>query len=86
MSKSNSVGTKLNIGTGVSAKTVGGLTSINGIEISAENVSRLQVNRMPGRVSGIEWNSGISSGSSMSVINGVTSSKYTLRIPFRAFP
>ena len=54
------------------------------IEISAENVSRLQVNRMPGRVSGIEWNSGISSGSSMSVINGVTSSKYTLRIPFTA--
>ena len=54
------------------------------IEISAENVSRLQVNRMPGRVSGIEWSSGISSGSSMSVINGVTSSKYTLRIPFTA--
>ena len=38
MSKSNSVGTKLNIGTGVSAKTVGGLTSINGIEISAETI------------------------------------------------
>ncbi len=54
------------------------------VEISAENVSRLQVNRMPGRVSGLEWNSGISSGSSMSVINGVTSSKYTLRIPFTA--
>ena len=54
------------------------------VEISAENVSRLQINRMPGRVSGIEWNSGISSGSSMSVINGVTSSKYTLRIPFTA--
>ena len=54
------------------------------VEISAENVSRLQINRMPGRVSGLEWNSGISSGSSMSVINGVTSSKYTLRIPFTA--
>ncbi len=54
------------------------------VEISAENVSRLQINRMPGRVSGLEWNSGISSGSSMSVINGVTSSKYTLRVPFTA--
>jgi tetratricopeptide (TPR) repeat protein len=54
------------------------------VEISAENVSRLQINRTPARVSGIEWNSGISSGSSMSVINGVTSSKYTLRIPFTA--
>jgi len=52
------------------------------VEISAENVSRLQINRMPDRVSGLEWNSGISSGSSMSVINGVTSSKYTLRVPF----
>jgi len=38
MSKSNAVGTKLNIGTGGSAKTVGGLTSINGIEISAETI------------------------------------------------
>lgn len=54
------------------------------VEISAENVSRLQLRDMPGRVSGIEWNSGISSGSSMSIINGVTSSKYTLRIPFTA--
>ena len=54
------------------------------VEISAENVSRLQINRTPGRVSGLEWNSGISSGSSMSVINGVTSSKYTLRVPFTA--
>ena len=54
------------------------------VEISAENVSRLQVNRMPGRVAGLEWSSGISSGSSMSVVNGVTSSKYTLRLPFTA--
>ena len=54
------------------------------VEISAENVSRLQIRQMPDRVSGIEWNSGISSGSSMSVINGVTSSKYTLRVPFTA--
>ena len=54
------------------------------VEISAENVSRLQIRQSPPRVSGIEWNSGISSGSSMSVINGVTSSKYTLRIPFTA--
>ena len=54
------------------------------VEISAENVSRLQIRQTPGRVSGIEWNSGISSGSSMSVINGVTSSKYTLRVPFTA--
>ena len=54
------------------------------VEISAETVSRLQINRMPGRTSGIEWNSGISSGSSMSIINGVTTSKYTLRIPFTA--
>ena len=54
------------------------------VEISAENVSRLQIREMPGRVSGIEWNSGISSGSSMSIINGVTSSKYTLRVPFTA--
>ena len=54
------------------------------VEISAENVSRLQINRMPGRISGLDWNSGISSGSSMSIINGVTTSKYTLRIPFTA--
>ena len=54
------------------------------VEISAENVSRLQVNRMPDRVSGLEWNSGVSSGSSMSIINGVTTSRYTLRIPFTA--
>ncbi|MBR4253942.1 MAG: BatD family protein [Lentisphaeria bacterium] len=54
------------------------------VEISAENVSRLQLRQTPARVSGLEWNSGISSGSSMSVINGVTSSKYTLRIPFTA--
>lgn len=38
MSKSNSVGTKLNIGTGGSAVTVGGLTSISGVEISAETI------------------------------------------------
>lgn len=38
MSKSNAVGTKLNIGTGSSAVTVGGLTSINGIEISSETI------------------------------------------------
>lgn len=38
MSKSNSVGTKLNIGTGANAVTVGGLTSISGIEISAETI------------------------------------------------
>ena len=54
------------------------------LEVSAENVSRLQINRTPDRVSGLEWNSGISSGSSMSIVNGVTSSKYTLRIPFTA--
>jgi predicted secreted protein len=38
MSKSNSVGTKLNIGTGGGAVTVGGLTSISGVEISAETI------------------------------------------------
>lgn len=38
MSKSNSVGTTLTIGTGGSAVTVGGLTSISGIEISAETI------------------------------------------------
>lgn len=38
MSKSNSVGTKLKVGTGNAAKTVGGLTSISGIEISAETI------------------------------------------------
>ncbi len=38
MSKSNAVGTKLNIGTGAGAVTVGGLTSIGGIEISAETI------------------------------------------------
>jgi len=54
------------------------------MEISAENVSRLQIKEMPRRVSGIEWNSGVSSGSSMSIINGVTSSRYTLRVPFTA--
>ena len=54
------------------------------VEISAENVSRLDLQQRPGRVSGIEWNNGVSSGSSMSIINGVTSSKYTLRVPFTA--
>ena len=38
MSKSNAVGTKLKVGTGNTAKTVGGLTSISGIEISAETI------------------------------------------------
>lgn len=38
MSKSNAVGTKLNIGTGINAVAVGGLTSIGGIEISAETI------------------------------------------------
>ena len=37
MAKSNAVGTKLNI-KGNSPVTVGGLTSINGIEISAESI------------------------------------------------
>ena len=37
MSKSNAVGTKLKVGTGT-PKVVGGLTSINGIEISAETI------------------------------------------------
>ena len=41
MSKSNSVGTKLNIGSGAGAVTVGGLTSINGIEITAETIDWL---------------------------------------------
>ncbi len=54
------------------------------VEISAENVSRLDLQQRPGRVSGIEWNNGVSSGSSMSIINGVVSSKYTLRVPFTA--
>lgn len=38
MSKSNAVGTKLNIGSGNDAVAVGGLTSINGIEITAETI------------------------------------------------
>ena len=54
------------------------------VEISAENVSRLQLREMPARIPEIEWNSGISSGSSMSIVNGVTSSRYTLRVPFTA--
>lgn len=54
------------------------------VEISAENVSRLDLRQRPERISGIEWNNGISSGSSMSIINGVASSKYTLRVPFTA--
>ncbi len=54
------------------------------VEVSAENVSRLQLRQPLPPVSGLEWSSGISSGSSMSIINGVTSSKYTLRIPFAA--
>ena len=54
------------------------------VEISAEDVSRIQIREMPENPSGIEWNSGISSGSSMSIINGVTTSKYTLRVPFTA--
>ena len=37
MSKSNAVGTKLKVGTGTQ-KVVGGLTSINGIEITAETI------------------------------------------------
>ena len=38
MSKSNSVGTKFKVGTGDNAVVVGGLTSIGGIEISAETI------------------------------------------------
>ena len=38
MSKSNSVGTKLLAGTGQSAVEVGGLKTINGIEITAETI------------------------------------------------
>ena len=38
MSKSNSLGTSLKVGTGNSQKTVGGITSISGIEISAEEI------------------------------------------------
>ena len=38
MAKSNSVGTQLKVGTGSSAKVVGGITSISGIEISAESI------------------------------------------------
>ncbi|MBO7089713.1 MAG: BatD family protein, partial [Lentisphaeria bacterium] len=52
------------------------------VEISAEDVSRLQLRQSPPRMDGIEWTSGISSGSSMSIINGVTTSKFTLRVPF----
>ena len=54
------------------------------VEISAEDVTHMQIREMPGRVHGIEWNSGISRGSSMSIVNGVTTSKYTLRVPFTA--
>lgn len=38
MSKANSLGTKLEVGTGSAKKTVGGLTSISGIEITAETI------------------------------------------------
>lgn len=38
MSKSNSVGTKFRVGSGNAAKLVGGLTNINGIEITAETI------------------------------------------------
>ena len=54
------------------------------VEISAENVSRLDLRQRPDRVSGIEWNNGVSNNTSMSIINGVVSSKYTLRVPFTA--
>ena len=53
------------------------------VEISAEN-GHLDLHQKPAPVSGIEWGSGISSGSSMSIIKGVVSSKYTLRVPFTA--
>ena len=38
MSKSNAVGTKLNVKSGGNSTSVGGVTSINGIEISAESI------------------------------------------------
>ena len=38
MSKSRSVGTAFKVGSGASAKTVGGLTSIDGIKISSDEV------------------------------------------------
>ena len=38
MAKSASVGTKLKVGTGSSAKVVGGLTAINGVEITADTI------------------------------------------------
>lgn len=38
MSKSRSVGTAFKVGSGASAKTVGGLTSIDGIKVSGDEV------------------------------------------------
>lgn len=38
MAKSASVGTKLKVGTGSSAKVVGGLTAINGVEVTADTI------------------------------------------------
>lgn len=38
MSKSRSVGTTFKVGSGASAKTVGGLTSIDGIKVSGDEV------------------------------------------------
>ncbi len=47
MSKSNSVGTKLNI-VGTNTVTVGGLTSIGGIEINAESIDVTALDNITG--------------------------------------
>ena len=54
------------------------------VVVSAKDVNSIQLGKMPAQVSGIEWNNGVSSGSSMTIINGVRTSEYTLRISFTA--
>ena len=54
------------------------------VVISARDVNGIQLSKMPAQVSGIEWNNGVSSSSSTSIINGVRTSEYMLRISFTA--
>lgn len=48
MAKSNSVGTKFKVGTASNEKVVGGLTSINGIEINADTLDVTDLGNVSG--------------------------------------
>ena len=54
------------------------------LTISARDASNLRLAERPGDVPGIKWESGVSTGSSVSVVNGARSSEASVTIPFTA--